>query len=106
MQLELYRFWWAFVVRNFIDRIIPFFLLVAMNFYIICALKREQHRQSIVIGGFSDERDDGNVFNAKTSLRVCKVACLTEPRNTIMQPRMRRLYQANCQMEIERQHFL
>ncbi|KAI1728083.1 7 transmembrane receptor (rhodopsin family) domain-containing protein [Ditylenchus destructor] len=41
-----YRFWWMFVARNIIDRIIPFFVLVLMNFLIIRTLKREHLRSS------------------------------------------------------------
>uniref|UniRef100_A0A7E4ZQ52 G_PROTEIN_RECEP_F1_2 domain-containing protein n=1 Tax=Panagrellus redivivus TaxID=6233 RepID=A0A7E4ZQ52_PANRE len=43
-----YRFWWMFVARNLIDRIIPFFLLVLINFLIIRALKREHQRFTVV----------------------------------------------------------
>ncbi|VDL79702.1 unnamed protein product [Nippostrongylus brasiliensis] len=30
-----YRFWWMFITRNALDRILPFFVLVAMNYLII-----------------------------------------------------------------------
>ncbi|KAK5973180.1 hypothetical protein GCK32_003569 [Trichostrongylus colubriformis] len=43
-----YRFWWMFITRNALDRILPFFVLVAMNYLIIIALKKEYKRQSIV----------------------------------------------------------
>lgn len=42
----VYNFWWMFVTRNLVDRIIPFFSLVIMNFLIIRTLKRERRRQS------------------------------------------------------------
>ncbi|KAK6755951.1 hypothetical protein RB195_014376 [Necator americanus] len=42
-----YRFWWMFITRNALDRILPFFVLVAMNYLIIKALKKEYVRQSI-----------------------------------------------------------
>ncbi|VDM40335.1 unnamed protein product [Toxocara canis] len=41
----LRRFWWMFLARNILDRILPFFVLVAMNFFIIRSLKQEQFRQ-------------------------------------------------------------
>lgn len=40
-----YRFWWMFITRNALDRILPFFVLVAMNYLIIKALKKEYVRQ-------------------------------------------------------------
>ncbi|EPB72992.1 hypothetical protein ANCCEY_07913 [Ancylostoma ceylanicum] len=42
-----YRFWWMFITRNALDRILPFFVLVAMNYLIIMALKKEYVRQSV-----------------------------------------------------------
>ncbi|WKY10134.1 hypothetical protein Q1695_002467 [Nippostrongylus brasiliensis] len=42
-----YRFWWMFITRNALDRILPFFVLVAMNYLIIKALKKEYERQTI-----------------------------------------------------------
>ncbi len=42
-----YSFYWMFLTRNIVDRIVPFFSLVLMNFFIINTLKREQRRQSL-----------------------------------------------------------
>ncbi|CAJ0589803.1 unnamed protein product [Cylicocyclus nassatus] len=42
-----YKFWWMFITRNALDRILPFFVLVAMNYLIIKALKKEYVRQSV-----------------------------------------------------------
>lgn len=44
LLVNYFRFWWVFVARNLIDRIIPFFALVLMNFLIIKTLKREHKR--------------------------------------------------------------
>ncbi|KHN81155.1 hypothetical protein Tcan_03698 [Toxocara canis] len=44
-QNAIYKFWWMFLARNILDRILPFFVLVAMNFFIIRSLKQEQFRQ-------------------------------------------------------------
>ncbi|XGW02206.1 hypothetical protein V3C99_014336 [Haemonchus contortus] len=41
-----YRFWFMFITRNALDRILPFFVLVAMNYLIIKALEKEYRRQS------------------------------------------------------------
>ncbi|KJH53412.1 hypothetical protein DICVIV_00350 [Dictyocaulus viviparus] len=41
-----YRFWWMFITRNVIDRILPFFVLIAMNYLIIKALKKEYIRRN------------------------------------------------------------
>uniref|UniRef100_A0A915CN43 G-protein coupled receptors family 1 profile domain-containing protein n=1 Tax=Ditylenchus dipsaci TaxID=166011 RepID=A0A915CN43_9BILA len=45
-QNPVYKFWWMFVARNLIDRFIPFFVLVFMNFLIIRTLKKEHLRSS------------------------------------------------------------
>ncbi|GMS80072.1 hypothetical protein PENTCL1PPCAC_2247 [Pristionchus entomophagus] len=41
-----YRFWWMFLTRNIIDRIVPFFILVIMNILIIGALHKEYRRMA------------------------------------------------------------
>ncbi|KAI3411037.1 hypothetical protein GPALN_003122 [Globodera pallida] len=43
-EWHVYRFWWMFVFRNVIDHIVPFFLLIILNFFIIRALNREHFR--------------------------------------------------------------
>ncbi|CAI4224828.1 unnamed protein product [Auanema sp. JU1783] len=39
-----YNFWWMFITRNVVDRILPFFLLVAMNYTIFMTLKKDYKR--------------------------------------------------------------
>uniref|UniRef100_A0A158P6Q3 G protein-coupled receptor n=1 Tax=Angiostrongylus cantonensis TaxID=6313 RepID=A0A158P6Q3_ANGCA len=39
-----YRFWWMFITRNALDRILPFFVLVAMNYLIIKVCYSSQDR--------------------------------------------------------------
>uniref|UniRef100_A0A8L8KI86 G_PROTEIN_RECEP_F1_2 domain-containing protein n=1 Tax=Heligmosomoides polygyrus TaxID=6339 RepID=A0A8L8KI86_HELPZ len=64
-----YRFWWMFITRNALDRILPFFVLVAMNYLIIKALKKEYVRQ-----GFEPQpsirQKNPNVRVQRGSLRV------------------------------------
>uniref|UniRef100_A0A914NSF3 G-protein coupled receptors family 1 profile domain-containing protein n=1 Tax=Meloidogyne incognita TaxID=6306 RepID=A0A914NSF3_MELIC len=41
---DKYRFWMMFVIRNLVDHIFPFFILVILNFHIVRALRRESKR--------------------------------------------------------------
>ncbi|CAD5223471.1 unnamed protein product [Bursaphelenchus okinawaensis] len=43
-----YRFWWMFVARNLIDRVIPFFGLLFMNCMIIKTIKKENKKLSVL----------------------------------------------------------
>uniref|UniRef100_A0A914UJE4 G-protein coupled receptors family 1 profile domain-containing protein n=1 Tax=Plectus sambesii TaxID=2011161 RepID=A0A914UJE4_9BILA len=62
---SVYTFWWMFVTRNLVDRIIPFFSLVIMNFLVIRTLKRERRRQS----GGNDEVVVAAVTVSRNALR-------------------------------------
>ncbi|KAL7078099.1 hypothetical protein ACQ4LE_002569, partial [Meloidogyne hapla] len=43
-----YKFWWMFFIRNLVDHIFPFFILIILNFHIIRALRRESKRTIIL----------------------------------------------------------
>lgn len=43
-KVEFFRFWFMFVTRNIVERIIPFFLLIFLNFMIIRTLRKETRR--------------------------------------------------------------
>lgn len=67
---EGYRFWWMFLTRNFLDRILPFFALVAMNYTIIKALKKEYVRQGSKqrINGMSTKTNRSSLRDATRAL--------------------------------------
>uniref|UniRef100_A0A914E1L1 G-protein coupled receptors family 1 profile domain-containing protein n=1 Tax=Acrobeloides nanus TaxID=290746 RepID=A0A914E1L1_9BILA len=65
-----YNFYWMFVTRNLVDRIIPFFVLVLMNFLIIRTLKREYKRYSIVDQRLICASDQNNKKNLREATRV------------------------------------
>ncbi|CAD6186998.1 unnamed protein product [Caenorhabditis auriculariae] len=44
-RIPEYRIWWMFIMRNVVDRILPFFLLIAMNVVIIRAVKKEEKKR-------------------------------------------------------------
>ncbi|TKR70370.1 hypothetical protein L596_022405 [Steinernema carpocapsae] len=58
-EIEVYRFWWMFATRNIVDRIIPFFALVLMNFFIIIGLKEDQRKTSTIKGAPVVNMDNG-----------------------------------------------
>lgn len=43
-KVEFFRFWFMFVTRNIVERIVPFFLLIFLNFMIIRTLRKETRR--------------------------------------------------------------
>ncbi|KAK0409524.1 hypothetical protein QR680_004596 [Steinernema hermaphroditum] len=67
-QNAAYRFWWMFVTRNMVDRIIPFFVLVALNFIIINGLKEEHRKCSMKAGPMNVENSRGSLKDATRAL--------------------------------------
>uniref|UniRef100_A0A1I7ZEH2 G_PROTEIN_RECEP_F1_2 domain-containing protein n=1 Tax=Steinernema glaseri TaxID=37863 RepID=A0A1I7ZEH2_9BILA len=67
-QNATYRFWWMFVTRNMLDRIVPFFVLVALNFIIINGLKEEHRKCSMKAGPMSVENSRGSLKDATRAL--------------------------------------
>ncbi|KAL3099759.1 hypothetical protein niasHT_025281 [Heterodera trifolii] len=80
-EWKFYRFWWMFVFRNVIDHIVPFFLLIILNFFIIRALNREHIRathsfataaasaSALTLRGSSASSDDGRASAAAAAAR-------------------------------------
>ncbi|KAL3090553.1 hypothetical protein niasHS_005465 [Heterodera schachtii] len=83
-EWKFYRFWWMFVFRNVIDHIVPFFLLIILNFFIIRALNREHIRathsfataaasaSALTLRGSSASSDDGRASAAAAAAAAAR----------------------------------
>lgn len=65
-----FRFLFMFVTRNIVDRIIPFFLLILMNIFIIRTLRRETMRFSAMDANSNDRSTKRALRDATRTLGI------------------------------------